>query len=113
MAIPPGVMAPGDEKKFAYRWANDEKDRIYRLTTLDDWDFVTPTGSKGTKDEAVTYRLGANNDGSPLNAYLLRKPKKFFEADKGLKVADIKKKEDARLKAIPDDAPEESYKPQS
>lgn len=75
--------------KFEYRWTNDTPGRLVAKTKHDDWDHVP--NEDGVKDDSTTEMVsvivGTNKDGSPMRAYLLRKPKKFFEEDKAEKLA--------------------------
>lgn len=83
LSIPEGAMDP----KLEYRWVNDEKGRIQRLTQEDTWDFTTreelglagENSGQGTRLERV---VGIGEDGQPLKAYLLCKPKEWAEEDR-------------------------------
>lgn len=77
-----------DRDNFAYRWVNDTTDRIRRFTKDDDWDKVTDTDIKensNSQGAEVRQLVGSNEDGSPLYAYLLRKPIEFHREDRALK----------------------------
>lgn len=82
-----------DFSRFAYRWINDAPARIYSKTIEDDWDIVHNDG--GVKEanadlgNAVSHVVGANKDGSPLRAYLCRKPKTYFDDDQKAKLVDL------------------------
>lgn len=65
-----------DRENFEYRWANDKDNRLSDLTQSDDWDRVTSPDGK-----VITKNVGTN-EGKPLQAYLLKKPKKYYDADK-------------------------------
>lgn len=54
------------------RWVNDEKGRIQRLTTKDDYDRVP---------DVAPVQVGTNPDGSPLFAHLLAKKTEFIRED--------------------------------
>ncbi len=82
---------------FETYWANDIKNRIHELTVEDDWDFVTK--EEVTKDgrvdvgdpdisnvvapgeSRVSIPVGTH-EGQPLYAYLLKKKKEYYDADK-------------------------------
>lgn len=74
-----------DLKRFAYRWMNDVPARIFAKTKEDDWDIVANDGSVVTENadigNAVSQIVGTNADGSPMRAYLTRKPLNFWEDD--------------------------------
>ena len=82
-----------DFNRFAYRWMNDAPARIHAKTKNDDWDVVMNEG--GVKEDttdlgnAVSYIVGTNKDGSPMRAYLCRKPKSYFDDDKAAKHAEL------------------------
>ncbi len=72
-----------DEANFAYRWVNDRPGRLHQMTKDDDWDVVSTERSD---------QLTAASEGSVMNravdkttgekAVLLKKPLKYFEADR-------------------------------
>ncbi len=68
------------DKEFEYRWVNDRPGRVQQLTVQDDWEkvpFVTEqNASEGTVETRVVDKQAGDR------AVLLRKPKKFYEADK-------------------------------
>lgn len=84
---------------YETRWANDQKNRIYQLTQLDDWDFVTAeeiadpnnpdkplVGEKTHNPNAegssrIRALVDKDKDG-PVYAFLLKKRREFVEADK-------------------------------
>lgn len=74
-----------DFDNFVYRFINDSPARLFNKTKQDDWDIVSNTGDviEDTADagNAVSRVVGTKPDGSPLVAYLCRKPKKFYEED--------------------------------
>lgn len=84
-----------DFDRFSYRWINDADNRIYDKTKQDDWDIVQNDG--GVKEDsadlgnAVTQIVGTKKDGSPLRAYLCRKPKGYFDSDQKDKLAELDK----------------------
>lgn len=75
-----------DLDKYQYRWVNDEANgRIQMLTKHDDYDLVPNSGEKEDSTDLgdmVSTPVGVNPDGSPKRAYLARKLRDFFEADK-------------------------------
>lgn len=82
-----------DFDHFAYRWINDDPARIFSKTKEDDWDLVHQDGSeiKGESDEgsAISQVVGTKPDGSPLRAYLCRKPKPYYEEDQAEKQREL------------------------
>lgn len=75
-----------DHDKYAYRWFNDTQNgRLQMKTKHDDWDLVHGDAVKEDNTDlgsAVSIVVGANQDGTPLRAYLCRKPKTYFDEDK-------------------------------
>lgn len=83
-----------DFNKYAYRWINDTPGgaRLYEKTKNDDWDIVTQDGGvlkDDATDGAVAVTVGTNADGSPLKAFLCRKPKEWYEEDQSAKSAEL------------------------
>jgi hypothetical protein len=82
-----------DFDNYSYRWINDAPARIHAKTVEDDWDIVMNEG--GVKDDsadlgkAVSQIVGTAKDGSPVRAYLCRKPKDYFEQDQKAKSAEL------------------------
>lgn len=82
-----------DFERYAYRWLNDDPARLFNKMKEDDWDVVHQQGGE-VKDEsdlgsAVSTVVGTKPDGSPLRAYLCRKPKPYFDEDKQAKQAEL------------------------
>ena len=81
-----------DHARFKYRWINDEPSRIMAKTKEDDWDIVH---NEGVKPDAVgmttatTQVVGSKPDGTPLLAYLCRKPRRFYDEDQADKSAEL------------------------
>jgi len=89
------IFAPDqlDLANYVYRWVNDEKNRIGLCTRADDYDFVNLNDIKdftaatsaietnSESDERVRMCVGTNKGGNPIYAYLLRKPRDFWEED--------------------------------
>lgn len=88
------LSAPSIEG-YATRWVNDYRNRIHEFTVDDDWDFVTKEEATksgrvdvGDPDinnvvqpgEKVCVPVGMY-EGAPLNAYLLKKKKEYFDED--------------------------------
>ena len=90
LTLPAGVIL---SPEYEYRWVNDDGLRIVNLTQNDDWDFVTQNGSS-TADakSAHKHRVGKGEAGEPLFAYLLRKPKVYYDEDKALEQRAIDEK---------------------
>lgn len=79
-----------DHNQFAYRWINDSAGRVDHLTTKDDWDIIRdPTVKDDSNSEGAPVRqlVGSKVDGSPLYAYLCRKPIEFHKEDRAKKQA--------------------------
>lgn len=66
---------------YEYRWANDTPGRIAGLTEQDDYDIVMEDG-EGGEGTPVKRAVGTGPSGEWKHAYLVRKPKKYYEADK-------------------------------
>lgn len=78
--IPPEMM-----KRFRFRWVNSEESRLMTLYNRD-WDIVKPDMGVVKEDhsdlgEAISIVVGRNVDGSPLRAYLCRKPRQYYDED--------------------------------
>lgn len=71
--IPPEVQAWADAEGMALRWANDEKNRIHRLTVQDDYDKVP---------NVEPVPVGTTAEGAPIKAHLLAKRKDFIAEDR-------------------------------
>jgi hypothetical protein len=81
-----------DREKYAYRWLNDNPGRLMNKTKEDDWDIVFNDGVKEDSTDlgnAVRQVVGTHKDGSPLYAYLCRKPKTYFDEDQSSKHRDL------------------------
>ena len=73
-----------DRKNFVYRWAVDEKSRIYDLTQKDDWEVVSDREGMAKTDGAgmgadISILTTAGSGG--VRQVLLRKPKDWHEDD--------------------------------
>lgn len=89
-----------DDANYETRWINDEPGRLHDKTVLDDWDYVVDPNmspdmrARNGREDAeidtessdigsrISRRVGKNPDGSAKFAYLMRKPREFFEEDK-------------------------------
>jgi len=77
---------PVDRENFAYRWVNDEGSRLHDLTKNDDWEVVSDRSGTlkadgtGTGAEVSAY-VGMGEQGRPVRAVLLRKPKSWHNDD--------------------------------
>lgn len=94
--IDPSIL---DLKEFVYRAAEDRGMRVFNLTKRDDWDFVTRNGSKAENTDSagvVRYQSGIV-DGQAVYSYLLRKRKRYADADRKEKVTTILSDQKARL----------------
>lgn len=95
LAIPPEIEARLEAEGRTARWVNDEKNRIYQITVLDDYDKV-----EGVDPIAV----GTTKEGKPILAHLCSKPTRFIEEDRAKREASRKETERALLRGKnPDD----------
>lgn len=83
-----------DKANYKYRWINDSPARIMMKTKEDDWDIVTNAGGVVKDDStdlgnAVSAVVGSHQDGSPMRAYLCRKPKSYWDEDQSAKGAEL------------------------
>ena len=92
LSVPAELLDPN----FQHRWANENDRRLNDLTQHDDYDFVMDPGKVKTDGEGtpVTKIVGTKPDGSPLKAYLIRKPKKYYDADRKEALKPIAETED-------------------
>jgi hypothetical protein len=79
--IPEEVEARLKAEGRTPRWVNDEKGRLLRLTTKDDYDKV---------DDVEPVRVGTAEGGEPIYAHLLSKPTEFIQEDQ--QKADVRRK---------------------
>ncbi len=78
-----------DLANYVYYWMNDEGSNIRRMTQLDDYDFVSPGEIPGysafmtdsESDDRIRILVGNKQDGSPLYAFYLKKPRWMWEED--------------------------------
>lgn len=88
-----------DHDTYVYRAAEDRGMRLHNLTKRDDWDFVTKGGEKASSADGagvIRYQSGIV-DGKPVYSYLLRKLKRYADADRMEKVSKIVSDQKARL----------------
>ena len=103
------MVVPIEWKEFwndyELRWINDNKGRLHQMTKNDDWDIcyhhelpdAKPVGDGGEGQPIISQAVSVGGDGRAFNAYLCRKRKEYFEADKKAKQDALKKQEDAML----------------
>lgn len=83
-----GVPAHLKDPTLDYRWSNDDaKGNIYNRTEIDTWDFVTSDeialdGRNSGPGSRIERIVGVAEDGKPLKAYLMCKPKKWAIEDR-------------------------------
>jgi hypothetical protein len=68
------------DKNFEHRWVNDRPGRVQQLTVQDDWEKVPFVTEQNAGEGTVETRVVDKTVGE--RAVLLRKPKKFYDADK-------------------------------
>lgn len=91
LAVPEEML---DRENFVYRWANDKNNRLSDLTVNDDYEIVRNPAIEGAGEGTPVTRNVGTNDGKPLMGYLLRKPKRFHEADQKERLQSIDVMED-------------------
>lgn len=104
LAVHEGAKDPN----YEYRIINDKPGRIHQKTVMDDWDIVKTTEMNGHVDYAkqagegtpMAFMAGSMEGGAPMKAYLCRKPKQFYEEDKGKEQAVIDAKEESIKRGI-------------
>jgi hypothetical protein len=77
------VPEQAKDPNFVYRWVNNRPGRVKQLTQMDDYDIVSSDDGAidaGTSEGTVVKRTVDRSEGE--EAVLLRKPRKFYEADK-------------------------------
>lgn len=104
MAVPPEVERQLTEQGRQWRWANDDGNRIHRLTVLDDWDVV-----EGVPPRPVIIDRAK---GTVVNAILLSKPKDFIREDRAKKDVMRRDTERAMLEGrVPNTGPVPASRP--
>lgn len=76
-----------NDKTHRYRWFNDVDGRIQDQVNYNEWDLVrqgdfASIDKLADKGSAISKRVGTAQDGSPLLAYLMKKPMQFSEEDR-------------------------------
>lgn len=96
-----------DRENFVYRFANDDKNRLYDLCVNDDWEVVKDYhGELNDSDGAgteVAVKAGTGSEGQSMNTVLLRKPKTYHDEDFAARQRAIDEKEKA-LTQLPEGA---------
>lgn len=86
-----------DRKNFTYRWVNDARGRVHRLTRTDDWEVV----SEEEVGFPVEHQVGYHPDGKPLMARFLKKPLDLHEEDQARKIAQTREVETQMKRRVP------------
>lgn len=94
-----------DRKKFNYRWAKGEPQRIAQLTQYDDYDVVHDESLAEADKQAGLgihpERFGGRDEqGKPYNMVLLRKPKELYEEDEAEKQKMVDEREAPLLRGV-------------
>jgi hypothetical protein len=77
------VPEAAKDPNFYYRWVNNKPGRVKQLTEMDDYDIVSSADGAidtGSSEGTVVKRTVDRREGD--EAILVRKPLKFYEADK-------------------------------
>jgi hypothetical protein len=82
-----------DLDRFTYRWVNDTAGRL-KFFYDDHWDVVMQDGSGMAPNAtdlgaAVSQVVGVSADGKALSAYLMRKPRTYYDEDQKQKNVDL------------------------
>lgn len=99
LRLPPKLEG---DPNHVYRWVNDgdEGDRINDLIKYQEYDLVKEDNGVYHSSQdftgTVKRRVGTKQSGEPMFAYLMRKPKAFYDEDKDL----AQEKIDAKMKNI-------------
>jgi hypothetical protein len=97
LPIPPEIEADLKAKGLHPRWVNDEGNRMYQLTELDDYNKV---------EGVDPVPVGTGVDGKPILAHLLAKPLEFMREDQDRAEAKRKQMEEALFRSA--DAPDQA-----
>lgn len=96
-----------DHEEYRYHWINDTPGRLHALTVLDDWDIMRDPAIKddGKHIEGAQVRnlVGTAPDNKPLYAYLARKRKKWWQADRAKAQASLDKFDEELQRGITKD----------
>lgn len=90
LPIPPEIEAELKAKNLHPRWVNDEGNRMYQLTELDDYNKV---------EGVDPVPVGTGVDGKPILAHLLAKPIEFMQEDQDRAEAKRKLTEEALFRS--------------
>jgi hypothetical protein len=90
LPIPPEIEAKLKAENLHPRWVNDEGNRMYQLTELDDYNKV---------EGVDPVPVGTGVDGKPILAHLLAKPIEFMREDQDRAEAKRKLTEDALFRS--------------
>jgi hypothetical protein len=87
-----------DRENFEYRFVNDIGGRVHDFTVKDDWEVVSDRSGSVRADSAgegsqVAVNAGVGENGRPVRAVLLRKPKAYYNDDYALAQRRIDEKE--------------------
>lgn len=100
------VPETAKDKDFEYRWVNDDGRRVQALNESDDWDFVTSADIKADERnvkegaERISRVVGRTEQGAGMRAYLMRKPKDYYQEDKAAEQAAIDETEAAMRQGV-------------
>ena len=83
------------DSSYVYRWVNDTPGRVQSLTQQDDWDVVTSEeiDERDKGSGTGVERIVSATDG--MRAVLVRKPKEYYDEDKGKEQDSIREMERA------------------
>lgn len=103
---------------FVDRWFNDDHGRLQAAQQAG-YEFVEDedvkaerAGTNAESDARVSIHAGTRRDGSPMNAYLMRIPKEYYDEDQAAKQAVVDETDKAiRGGSIAADDPEHRYVP--
>lgn len=95
LGMPQTKLAYPPIEGFATRWINDSPGRL-AFAQDHGWEFVTE--DHDGRDTRVGRRVGVNEDGSPMMAFLMKLRREFFEEDKAAKQVPLDEF-DAQLRA--------------
>jgi hypothetical protein len=101
LPIPPEIEAKLEAEGLTPRWVNDEGNRIHRFTKQDDYDPV---------EGVDPVPVGTGDDGKPILAHLLAKPKDFVREDQD-RADDRRKAVEEALFRTPDAADQAGASP--
>jgi hypothetical protein len=94
-----------DHTNYNYRFINDTPGRMQKMYDQD-WDQVEdPRVKSDVNNEGAAIRklVGTNKDGTPLYAYLCRKPKWMYNEDRARKLQAVNETEEALKRGLTGD----------